>query len=338
MSTDIVKYEYAGKEITLTAKDVMGLVNGGGRATDAEVTMFLELCKYRKLNPFIKDAYLVKYGTTPATTIVSYDVFRKRADENPLHVGVESGIVVDRKGTVVQKNGACIYPNEKLIGGWARVTKAKQIGGAWRDTYYYKEVSFGEYNTGKSNWAKMPSMMIEKVAVSQALRAAYPNDFQGLYTAEEMNQAEPKNAAPAQNTTTYAPQKPPEVVNVPFTVSDQKDANIQAVGEIRENLMAIDAEQTITREQANEFVNACKEVYGEKWVEFVNRLLEHNGWKRMGEMPVPFFTAAMEDLLEAARQKVEAENREQDNNGLPVVESFDELAENEEELPFKLTD
>ncbi len=33
---------------------------GGQDASDQEILMFLELCKAQNLNPFIRDAYLVK--------------------------------------------------------------------------------------------------------------------------------------------------------------------------------------------------------------------------------------------------------------------------------------
>ena len=45
------------------------------RATQQEILMFLELCKAQKLNPFIRDAYLVKYGDQAANIIVGKDVF-----------------------------------------------------------------------------------------------------------------------------------------------------------------------------------------------------------------------------------------------------------------------
>ena len=44
-------------------------------ATEQEILYFLELCKAQKLNPFIRDAYLVKYGSQPAQIIVGKDVF-----------------------------------------------------------------------------------------------------------------------------------------------------------------------------------------------------------------------------------------------------------------------
>lgn len=40
------------------------LVNGNGAVTDQEIAMFLGLCKYQSLNPFLREAYLIKYGSS----------------------------------------------------------------------------------------------------------------------------------------------------------------------------------------------------------------------------------------------------------------------------------
>ena len=78
-----------------------------------------------------------------------------------------------------------VLPDEKLVGGWAKVfIKGKEPE--------YQSVSFDEYAGRKkdgslnSQWAKKPGTMIRKVAVVQALREAFPDRFQGLYASEEM--------------------------------------------------------------------------------------------------------------------------------------------------------
>ena len=43
-----------------------------------------------------------------------------------------------------------------------------------------------EYSSGQANWKVKPATMIEKVAVSQCLRDAFPNDYEGLYFEDEM--------------------------------------------------------------------------------------------------------------------------------------------------------
>lgn len=53
------------------------MVAGGGNVSDQEVKLFIALCSAQKLNPFIKEAHLIKYGSSPATMVVSKDVYQK---------------------------------------------------------------------------------------------------------------------------------------------------------------------------------------------------------------------------------------------------------------------
>ena len=72
----IVKYEARdGQEIKLSFSAVKKyLVQGNSQAvTEQELMYFLGVCKSRGLNPFKKDAYLIKYGNDPAAIIISID-------------------------------------------------------------------------------------------------------------------------------------------------------------------------------------------------------------------------------------------------------------------------
>lgn len=195
----IVKFKSdAGVEVQITAEDVRRTICEN--ASDKEVAMFLELCRAQRLNPFIKDAYLVKYGNSPASIITSKEVFTKRANANKAYRGFEAGVVyLAKNGEVRQREGSAVYKaaGEKLVGGWCRV----HVEGR---KPFYDEVTLEEYSTGKSNWAKMPATMIRKVALVHCLREAFPDDFQGLYAAEEMGKAGEVVQQPAQQTAPVA--------------------------------------------------------------------------------------------------------------------------------------
>ncbi len=184
----LVEYEANGELVKLSPTTVKKyLVSGGGNVSDQEVMMFLSLCRYQHLNPFLKEAYLIKYGSNdPATIVVGKDVFTKRADATPTYGGKQAGVIVlDKNGEVKEREGALVLPNETLVGGWAKVF----IKG--HDTPEYASVSFEEYvgrkKSGEINgqWSKKPATMIRKVAVVQALREAFPDRFQGMYAQEE---------------------------------------------------------------------------------------------------------------------------------------------------------
>lgn len=149
-------------------------------ATDQELFMFLQLCEHRNLNPFIKEAYLVKYNNSPATLIVGKDAFTKKAEEHPQFDGFEAGVIVENTEGIEYRPGQLVRKGEELIGGWAQVHRKD------RQYPYRSEVSMQEYNTGQSSWKKLPATMIRKVALVQALREAFPSDLGGCYDSAEM--------------------------------------------------------------------------------------------------------------------------------------------------------
>lgn len=184
--TSIAFTDDVGANITVTADDVRNLICQN--ADQKEVSLFLQLCKSQRLNPFVKDAYLVKYGSNTAQMITNYQVFNRRACRNDNYAGIENGVVVLRNGEIVHKDGSAVYKaaGETLLGGWAKVYFKDNRKPA------YAEVALDDYSTGKSNWQKMPGVMIEKCAKAAAWRLAFPDDFQGMYVSEEMQQAQPQ--------------------------------------------------------------------------------------------------------------------------------------------------
>ena len=176
-----LEYTMADGQV-LTADTVRNyLVSGNGNVTDQEVVMFIELCKAQHLNPFIREAYLIKFGNSPANIVVGKDVFVKRAYRNPDYEGMRAGIVVvDKTGDVKEREGSLKAPGETLIGGWCEVyVKHKKHP-------IKSVVSLEEYSKSQSTWKSMPMVMIRKVAMVTALREAFPEDLQGMYDASEM--------------------------------------------------------------------------------------------------------------------------------------------------------
>lgn len=185
-----VVFEVEGSEIRLTPSIVQNYIVG----TDAQITMpefkfFTELCKARKLNPFLKEAYCIKFGAQPAQIVVGKDAVLKRAILNPQYDGMESGVIVQEieTGNIIERKGTFyLKEEEKLVGGWAKVYRKN-----W--TYpTYCSVAFDEVaqktKDGKlnSNWGGKGATMVEKVAKVRALRETFIEDLGGMYEAEEM--------------------------------------------------------------------------------------------------------------------------------------------------------
>lgn len=179
----MAKFEANGQLVELDAKTVREyLVNGDAEVSDQEVALFINLCKYQGLNPFVREAYLIKYDKTkPATMVVGKDAFTRRAAQIKECKGWSAGVaVLTAKGEYQEREGTIVTNNEKLVGGWCEVMRD-----GWQKPFRVT-VNLGEYNTGKSQWSKMPATMIRKVAIVSALREAFPDKFQGMYDQSEM--------------------------------------------------------------------------------------------------------------------------------------------------------
>ena len=187
----IVKYEVNGQEVKLSPDIIRKyLVSGDGRVTDQEVMMFLSLCKYQKLNPFLREAYLVKYGNQAATIVTGKETYTKRAAASPLCDGYKAGIyVVTKDGEVHKRTGAMFVKSlgETVVGGWAEVYRKN-----WK-VPICTEAAFDEYVGRKKDgsitkmWNEKGATMIRKVALVQALREAFPEELGGTYSPEEIN-------------------------------------------------------------------------------------------------------------------------------------------------------
>lgn len=181
-----VSYEVLGTKVELDLQFVKKyLVRGRAElVSDQELVFFMNTCRQQKLNPTVQgEVYLIKYSKDdPAQMVVGKDAYLRRAFDHPDYLYKNDGITVKRGDQIVQKEGCCLYPGEELVGGWCRVFFERR--GKERSTF--KEVNFAEYNKGMANWKSKPATMINKVAISQCVRDAFPKDYEGLYSEEEM--------------------------------------------------------------------------------------------------------------------------------------------------------
>lgn len=218
-SSKICTFTANGAEVQLSPSTVKNyLVSGNAdRVTDQEVVMFINLCKYNGLNPWLREAYCIKYGNSPATMVVGKETFQKRADADPNYDGQQAGVIVlDESGSVIKREGCLVLPNENLVGGWAKVYR--------KDRKYPStaEVSLAEYTGRKSDgspngqWSSKPATMIRKVALVQALRDAFPARLGAMYTAEEQGADEPVEAV-----YTEVPEDPPAPKKETSVTSDE---------------------------------------------------------------------------------------------------------------------
>jgi len=199
MDNKAIVYKSEKGEVKLSLNIIKKyLVKGGGFITDQEAMMFLMLCKNQKLNPFINDAYLIKYGTSPASMVVSKDVFIRRSRRHKDFRGYECGVIIKYRAKLFKliplwwfkkeyRKGTDYEKSEKLIGGWIRVYLQ-----SWGDRPLEHTVNFDEYVQRKKDgtitkmWREKAGTMIRKVALEQGLREAFPEDLQACYASEEL--------------------------------------------------------------------------------------------------------------------------------------------------------
>lgn len=246
-----------GQEVQITPQDITKYICHN--ATQKEVALFLAHCKAHNLDPIgSKDAYLVKYGDAPASIITSYQVFNRRARKCPDYSGIKSGVVTLKDdGTVLHKQGSAHYPEVDgiLIGGWAEV----YVKG-W-EAPAYCEVSLKDYSTGKSSWKKFPGVMIEKVAKASAWRLAFPDEFSGMYTQEEMDQAKPDEPKVIE-AEVVEPADPLEPIRAKFPefMNSTGLSPQEAMGAICD-FAGVSTMQEITQEQVPEIIDFMSESY-----------------------------------------------------------------------------
>jgi len=156
-------------------------------ASDQEFAALLEVARARRLNPFLRQIHFVsrwdsQKGRAVWATQVSIDGLRAIAQRTGLYDGQDEPEFVENPDGSLRLCRVRVYRKD-----WQRPA----VGVAFWEEYVQTS---RDKQSGKDRptpmWRKMPHVMLAKVSEAIALRKAFPEDMSGLYTGDEMGQAE----------------------------------------------------------------------------------------------------------------------------------------------------
>jgi phage recombination protein Bet len=141
--------------------------------SDDELALFLYTCKRTGLDPLARQIYAIK-----------------RSNKMTIQTGIDGyRLIADRTGKLAGISDYVFDSEEGKFPPKATVTVKKLLPDG-QIAEFTATARWGEYNAGTSTWQKMPFLMLGKCAEALALRKAFPADLSGVYTAEEMAQAD----------------------------------------------------------------------------------------------------------------------------------------------------
>jgi phage recombination protein Bet len=182
MANEIAKINFSSDQVALIKSQI------APKATDNELQLFLYQAKRTGLDPLTRQIYAIHrwnsgQGKEVMTIQTSIDGFRVIAERSGDYAGQDEPVFTEADGKMI----SCKVTVYRFRGD---VRYPAAVGVAFWDEY--KQV--GKDGKPSGLWAKMPHTMLAKVAEALALRKAYPQDLSGLYTGDEMQQAEPSPA------------------------------------------------------------------------------------------------------------------------------------------------
>lgn len=266
-------------------------------ATDSELKLFVEVCKAKRLDPFSRQIHAVKrWDNGLRKEVMSYQT------------GIDGfRLMAERTGNYAGQDGPYWCGSD---GGWrdvwldAKPPAAARVG-VYRSGFanpIYAVALFREYvQTNKegqpnSMWSKMPANQLAKCAEALALRKAFPEQLGGLYTNEEMGQADKGEDQPPPNTEP----KPPKSANQrPAAQRSSAPAGNATSKETKASDAVIDVPADADWSDDVKFRNECIAIYRRIGnTEIFQGVLRDFGGSKSQDIPVEKRAACLERLLE----------------------------------------
>ena len=232
-------------EINLSPETVKKYIAPNANITNQEMAMFLKLCQHQRLNPFLREVYLIKYGSAPASMVTGKETFLKRAKRDARYQGHKctiEGKVPDMTAT------AEVYVKDYQTPITCTV---------WYEEY----VGLKKDGTPTGMWASKPRTMLQKVALVQALREAFPDTFGGLYSQEEINTVD-ADKLPTANIIIEEtePEQPEERVS--RERNDGEYGEVENIGTVKVHDENEVMQEAMTKSSKNRVVEDVKEMFG----------------------------------------------------------------------------
>ena len=173
--------------------------------TPDELALFIQQCNRTQLDPFARQIYAVKRwdgkaGREVMQTQVSIDGARLVAQRSGEYAGQTAVFYCgeDRQWTDLWLDSDG-FPKAAKVGVYRKgFVEPLWATATWEQYAVTNKLKSGEVKLG-TMWAKMPALMLGKCAEMLALRKAFPMELSGLYSAEEMGQADNPPAAEPQS-------------------------------------------------------------------------------------------------------------------------------------------